>query len=119
MYKVGFVVYPTFSPMTFAATSVFEAANWRLGSAAYEVAMISERGGPVTTSLGYKIQTSAFKRRSFDTIVVAGMIGTPEVTPGLIRYLRSAAPRTRLAGAARARGRPRRAARRAAADQQS
>ena len=95
MYKVGFVVYPTFSPMTFAATSVFEAANWRLGSAAYEVAMISERGGPVTTSLGYKIQTSAFKRRSFDTIVVAGMIGTPEVTPGLIRYLRSAAPRTR------------------------
>jgi hypothetical protein len=33
MHKIGFIVYPAFSPMSFAATSVFEIANWKLGSA--------------------------------------------------------------------------------------
>jgi hypothetical protein len=57
--------------MNFAATSVFETANWKLGSAAYEVTLLSEHGGPVTTSLGNEIQTSSFKRRTFDTLIVA------------------------------------------------
>jgi transcriptional regulator GlxA family with amidase domain len=48
MHKIGFIVYPAFSPMNFAATSVFETANWKLGSAAYEVTLLSEHGGPVT-----------------------------------------------------------------------
>src|SRR5271166_4675449 len=56
MHKIGFIVYPAFSPMNFAATSVFETANWKLGSAAYEVTLLSEHGGPVATSLGYEIQ---------------------------------------------------------------
>jgi transcriptional regulator GlxA family with amidase domain len=94
MHKIGFIVYPAFSPMNFAATSVFETANWKLGSAAYEVTLLSEHGGPVTTSLGNEIQTSSFKRRTFDTLIVAGGIAVPTATPGLLNYLRSAAHRT-------------------------
>jgi transcriptional regulator GlxA family with amidase domain len=94
MHKIGFIVYPAFSPMNFAATSVFETANWKLGSAAYEVTLLSEHGGPVTTSLGNEIQTSSFKRRTFDTLIVAGGIAVPAATPGLLNYLRSAAHRT-------------------------
>jgi transcriptional regulator GlxA family with amidase domain len=94
MHKVGFIVYPAFSPMNFAAASVFETANWKLGSAAYEVTLLSERGGPVTTSLGNENQTSSFKRRTFDTLIVAGGIAVPTATPGLLNYLRSAAHRT-------------------------
>jgi transcriptional regulator GlxA family with amidase domain len=93
MHKIGFVVYPNFSPMNFAVTSVFETANWKLGSAAYEVTLLSERGGPITTSLGYEIQTSSFKRRTFDTLIVAGGINVPAATPALLNYLRSAVHR--------------------------
>ena len=94
MHKIGFIVYPTFSPMNFAATSVFETANWKLGSAVYEVTLLSEHGGPVNTSLGNEIQTSSFKRRTFDTLIVSGGIAVPAATPGLLNYLRSAAHRT-------------------------
>jgi transcriptional regulator GlxA family with amidase domain len=95
MHKLGLIIYPAFSPMNFAVTSVFETANWRVGSAAYEVTLVSENGGPVATSLGYEIQTSSFKRRTFDTIIVAGGITAPAATPGLLNYLRSAVHRTR------------------------
>jgi transcriptional regulator GlxA family with amidase domain len=88
-------IYPAFSTMNFAATTVFEVANQNFGSAAYEVVLVSEDGGPVATSLGYEIQTSSFKRRTFDTIVIAGGMNAPAATPGLLNYLRSAVPRTR------------------------
>ena len=95
MHKVGLIVYPSFSPMNFAATSVFETANWKLGSPVYEVTLVSEHGGPVATSLGYHIQTSSFKRRTFDTLIIAGSIVAPAATPGLLNYLRSAVHRSR------------------------
>src|SRR5271154_2639146 len=95
MHKIGFIVYPTFSPMNFAVTSVFETTNWKVGSAAYEVTLLSEHGGPIGTSLGYEIQTSPLKRRTFDTLIVAGGIAGPVTTPGLLKYLRSAADRTK------------------------
>jgi transcriptional regulator GlxA family with amidase domain len=95
MRKIGLIVYPDFSPMNLAATSVFETANWKLGSGAYEVTLLSEHGGPVATSLGSEIQTSSFKRRTFDTLIVAGSIAAPAATPGLLNYLRSAFHRSR------------------------
>jgi transcriptional regulator GlxA family with amidase domain len=95
MHRVGFIIYPAFSPMNFAVTSVFETANWKVGSPAYEVTLLSENGGPVATSLGYEIQTSSFKRRTFDTIIVAGGITAPAATPGLLNYLRSGVHRSR------------------------
>jgi transcriptional regulator GlxA family with amidase domain len=95
MHRVGFIIYPGFSPMNLAVTSVFETANWKVGSEAYKVTLVSEHGGPVATSLGSEIQTSSFKRRTFDTLIVAGSIAPPEATPGLLNYLRSAVHRSR------------------------
>jgi len=95
MHPIGFIVYPAFSPMNLAVTSVFEIANWKLDSAAYEVTLLSEHGGPVATSLGSKIQTSSFKHRTFDTLIIAGSIAAPPATPGLLSYLRSAVHRSR------------------------
>jgi len=94
MHKIGFIIYPGFSPMNFAVTSVFEITNWKAGSGVYQVTLLSERGGPVATSLGYEIQTSSFKRRTFDTLIIAGSIAAPAATPGLLSYLRSAVDRT-------------------------
>jgi transcriptional regulator GlxA family with amidase domain len=95
MHKIGLIVYPAFSPMSFAATSVFETANWKLESPAYEVTLLSEHGGPVATSLGSKIQTSSFKQRTFDTLIIPGSFAAPAATPGLLNYLRTAVHRSR------------------------
>jgi transcriptional regulator GlxA family with amidase domain len=95
MRRIGFIVYPTFSPINFAATSVFETANWKLGAPAYEVTLLSEHGGPVSTSLGFEIQTLSFMRRTFDTLILAGGVELPPATPGLLKYLRSAIHRSR------------------------
>jgi transcriptional regulator GlxA family with amidase domain len=95
MPTIGLIVFPTFSPMNLGVTSVFETANWKLGSPAYEVTLLSERGGAVATSLGSQIQTSSFKRRRFDTLLMAGGIAIPTATPGLLNYLRSSVHRCR------------------------
>jgi transcriptional regulator GlxA family with amidase domain len=92
-HKIGFILFPRISTMSFALCTVFEMANWKLGYPAYELTLVSERGGPVMTSLGNEIQTVSFKRRTFDTIIVAGEhIPEPgSATSGLVNYLRSAA----------------------------
>jgi transcriptional regulator GlxA family with amidase domain len=94
MHKVGFIVFPAFSPINFAATSVFETANWQIGKPEYQLTLLSEEGGPIATSLGSQIQTVSFKRRAFDTIIVAGGIEPPTATPGLVKYLQSAMHRS-------------------------
>jgi transcriptional regulator GlxA family with amidase domain len=98
MHKIGLIVYPGFSPMNFAVMSVFEIANWKVGVDAYQVALLSEQGGPISTSLGSDIQTSSFRRRTFDTLLVAGSIVPPTATPGLLNYLRSAVHRSARVG---------------------
>jgi transcriptional regulator GlxA family with amidase domain len=95
MLSIGFIVFPTFSPINFAATSVFETANWQLGKPEYQLTLLSEHGGPITTSLGYEIQTVSFKRRTFDTVIVGGGIEPPVATPGLVKYLQAAIHRSR------------------------
>ncbi len=95
MPSIGFIVFPTFSPINFAATSVFETANWKLGKPEYQLTLLSEHGGPIATSLGYEIQTVPFKRRTFDTVIVGGGIEPPVATPGLVKYLQSAIHRSR------------------------
>ena len=71
-----------------------ELANWKIGSSVYEIALVSEHGGAVKSSLGCELQTSSFKRRKFDTLIVAGGTSVPSTMPGLLNYLRSAADRT-------------------------
>jgi transcriptional regulator GlxA family with amidase domain len=95
MHKIGFIVYPAFSPMNLGVTSVFETVNWKLGSQVYDITLLSEHGGPVATTLGSKIETSTFKRRTFETLIIAGSFIPPEPTPALLDYLRSAVHRTR------------------------
>jgi transcriptional regulator GlxA family with amidase domain len=95
MHKVGFIVFPGFSPINFAATSVFETANWQLGKPEYRLTLLSEDGGPIATSLGSQIQTVSFKHRTFDTVIVAGGIEPPAATPRLVKYLQSTIHRSR------------------------
>lgn len=87
-------MYPKISTINLAVSAVFEMANWRAGYPAYEITLVSEHGGPIPTSVGNKILTTSYKRRTFDTILVAGEHNPAAVAPaGVVKYLRSAGRR--------------------------
>jgi transcriptional regulator GlxA family with amidase domain len=93
-HRIGFVLYPRISTVNLAVSSVFEMANWNAGYPAYEITLVSEHGGPVAISVGNKIQTVSFKRRTFDTILITGEHDPAAAAPpGVVRYLRSAGQR--------------------------
>ena len=95
MQRLAFVVFPGFQLMSLAAASVFEFANLELPSPGYAVAVVSEHGGAVKNSTGLGIDTRAFGRGAYDTLVVCGGLGEPPALPGVTAYLRRAARKTR------------------------
>jgi transcriptional regulator GlxA family with amidase domain len=95
MLRIGLVVFPGFQAMGLAVVSVFEFANHTVGRPFYDVRYLSEKGGPVAGSFGISIDTEAFSRRRFDTVMVSGGLGVPASTPDLLKYLRSAARTSR------------------------
>lgn len=76
MHKIGFVVFPNFSLMGFAAITAFETANVALAESAYEVTLLSETGGLVTASAGFKVETQAFDDAVFDTVMFGSGVDT-------------------------------------------
>src|ERR1700709_475726 len=62
MHRIGFVVFPNFNLMGFAAVTVFETANSALAldEPAYAVTLLSETGGFVSCSAGFRVETQPF-----------------------------------------------------------
>jgi transcriptional regulator GlxA family with amidase domain len=90
MQTIGFVVFPGFQMMAFAAVSVFEFANLTAGETLYDVRLMSERGGPVRSSIGMTVETEAVGDRTFDTLMVSGGTEIEPTAPGLLAYIRDA-----------------------------
>jgi transcriptional regulator GlxA family with amidase domain len=88
MQRIGFIVFPGFQTMTFAVTSVFEFANITAGYSFYEMHVLSETGGAIRSSIGMEIETKAFGRSAFDTIIVGGSPRIEPATPGLVAFVR-------------------------------
>jgi transcriptional regulator GlxA family with amidase domain len=72
------------------AVTVFEVANLLPGGPFYAVDMLSEHGGSVTSSAGVKIETTAFGRHDFDTVMIAGSMGPITSSPEFIAFIRGA-----------------------------
>ncbi|AOB30899.1 AraC family transcriptional regulator [Bordetella sp. H567] len=89
MHKVGFVVFPNFNVMGFAAVTVFETANLTLGEPAYEVTLLSETGGLVPSSAGFRVETQPFSDTVFDTVMFGSGVETDFSSPGLMDFVRS------------------------------
>jgi transcriptional regulator GlxA family with amidase domain len=90
MQRVGFVVFPGFQVMSLAAASAFEFANLVAEKEVYEVGYFSETGDSIESSFGMTMQTQVFDPQPFDTLLVAGGLGIPESTPGLLDFVREA-----------------------------
>jgi transcriptional regulator GlxA family with amidase domain len=88
MHRLGFVVFPGFSLMGFAAISVFETANAALDEPAYEVTLLSETGGLVPASAGFKVETEPFGDTVFDTVMFGSGVETDFTSPGLMDFVR-------------------------------
>jgi transcriptional regulator GlxA family with amidase domain len=91
MLKIGFVVAPGFQMMSLAALSVFEMANFNAGERLYGIRVMSEDGGAVASSIGTTMDTQAFSRPAFDTLVVTGILEPAAASgSGLLRFIRRA-----------------------------
>lgn len=91
MRRITFVVYPGHSVIALAALSVFETANMYKADA-YTFRFVSEAGGPVSTSLGMRLETERFSVEPGDTLVIGGGATSRETPSGaLLEYVRAAA----------------------------
>jgi transcriptional regulator GlxA family with amidase domain len=97
MRKVGFLIHPGFSPMGFAVATAFEIANLQAGAPVYAVHMLSERGGPVRTSVGFPVMTEALDAEDYDLLLIGG--GMEEASGETIAFVRCVAEGARRVAA--------------------
>ena len=88
--RIGFVLIPGFQILDLAAVSAFELANGEPGGPAYALEMLSEHGGPVTSSSGVRVETQAFGDPRFDTVLVTGALDIAPASPAVLAFLREA-----------------------------
>lgn len=95
MPTVGLVVFDGMQVMAMAALSAFELANLTLGRTAYDIRILSERGGAVRTSLGFTIGTEAIGPDHPDTTIATGTLTAGAAPPAVLDYLRAAGTASR------------------------
>jgi len=95
MLSVGFVVTPDFPVMSLAALSVFEFANLNVTPKRYDIHLLSEHGGPITTVMGARLDTAAFGDQHFDTLIIGGNTQVIPTSPALAAFVTEAAKRSR------------------------
>ena len=95
MLRIGFVLPHGFQTMALAPLSAFELANASAGEKLYDIHLLSEKGGPLPSSLGMKIDTEALPEEAFDTLLVGGLLVPAPSSAGLIAFLRKALPESR------------------------
>ena len=99
MHRIGYVVFPRFQLMGFAAVTAFEIANLALGEQAYEIELLSEGGGEIKSSAGFGVLTKAFDGTIYDTVMFGAGTEIEPVSPGLVAFARHALKASRRVAA--------------------
>ena len=81
--------------MSFAPIAAFEAANIVAGERFYDLRILSERGEPLTNSLGWTINTEPLGEGRFDTLMVGSGPDLVPPSPRTVAFLRDAVSATR------------------------
>ena len=95
MQCFGILVYPGFQLGGLVAATVAEMTNRELGAVAYEIKVVSETGGLVTSGVGVAVQTAAIGSEPYDTLIVGPSTGIPEPSARLVQIVREAPTRCR------------------------
>ncbi|MES3100503.1 GlxA family transcriptional regulator [Sphingomonas faeni] len=98
MQRIGFVIIPQFQNMYFAAMTVFEVANFSAGRQLYEIELLSEHGGMVSSSIGIRTETLPFGDPTYDTLLIGGGTASVTASPGLVDFVQRAQPLCRRIG---------------------
>ncbi|AXF11025.1 AraC family transcriptional regulator with amidase-like domain [Paraburkholderia sp. GV068] len=88
MHTIGFVVFPNFYLMGFAAVTAFELANGVLEEPAYDITLLSEKGGLVPSSAGIRVETQPFGDATFDTVMFGSGVDIDLRSPALTAFVR-------------------------------
>ncbi|PRX31302.1 AraC family transcriptional regulator with amidase-like domain [Paraburkholderia sp. BL18I3N2] len=99
MHTIGFVVFPDFYLMGFAAVTAFELANVVLEEPAYQVTLLSEEGGLVLSSAGIRVETQPFSDAAFDTVMFGSGVEIDIVSTALTAFVRRALTTSRRVAA--------------------
>jgi transcriptional regulator GlxA family with amidase domain len=97
MHRIGFIVPQRFQLMSLAALTTFELANMPPRGPCYEIRLLSEHGGPVVSSGGMTLHTTAFEETAFDTVIVGSIteMRIPPFDPAVIAFVKEAAKASR------------------------
>jgi transcriptional regulator GlxA family with amidase domain len=95
MKTLGFILFPGFQIVDLAGVAVFELANELHGTPVYDFAMLSESGGPVRSSSGVRVETTAFGEPAFDTILMTGAMARVRSTAAFIEFVRASSAASR------------------------
>jgi len=79
----------------FRADCAFEAANIVAGERFYDLRILSERGEPLTNSLGWTMNTEPMDEGRFDTLMVGSGPDLVSPSPRTVAFLRDAISTTR------------------------
>jgi transcriptional regulator GlxA family with amidase domain len=90
MHRIALVLFPGVQVLSLAPLSVFEMANLELGRTFYDVRVLSESGGQIRTSIGATVDTQAFARVNFDTVIFGGASVITRSSPKLLSFVRKA-----------------------------
>ncbi|OCP15047.1 GlxA family transcriptional regulator [Ensifer sp. LC163] len=88
MHKIGFVIFPKFQLMGFAAVTAFEMANLEFEEPVYGIELLSETGGEIKSSAGFGVITKAFDDTAYDTVMFGAGSTIEPMTPGLLEFAR-------------------------------
>jgi transcriptional regulator GlxA family with amidase domain len=95
MHQIAFIVSPGFQLISLAALSAFEIANRAREEPLYDIRVLSEKGGKVSSSMGVDIATSALDDGDHDTVIFSGGLDRGEPTPAVLDFARRAAQNVR------------------------
>jgi transcriptional regulator GlxA family with amidase domain len=96
--NIGFLIYPNYLLLDLAGPmSAFALANRFSDERLYRTQVVSVGGGSISNSFGMAVETSALKRRSFDTLIVVGGARWPMRLPDINSIQRASSKIRRLA----------------------
>lgn len=95
MHTIGFVVFPDFQVMGFAALTAFEIANLTVNEPVYTISLLSETGGMVRASAGFNVETEPFGKSTFDTVIFGAGTSLQPATPGLLDFVQKSTQTSR------------------------
>jgi transcriptional regulator GlxA family with amidase domain len=81
MRRVGLIVPNDFQLLNLAPLAAFELVRLPSAQSQYEIHLLSEHGGPVRSSSGLAVETTAFGDPRFDTLIVGAITKFDELPP--------------------------------------